>query len=152
MKTLSVLVLATLSFGAFANPFTELENSLSTILNEKEIQGQDAKGNDCKITKYQGQVSIVNYAPGCIDESTNTVDLDCFAQFNYNQHPSRMSAKKLVLKDNYILAEVKSKDIEQYSSAVTSRIEIKAGAKTSVKISDTKKFFGGFKRVQECTF
>lgn len=152
MKTLSVLVLASMSFSVFANPFTDLENALSTVLNEREILGQDAKGNDCKISKYKGQVSIMNYAPGCIDESTNTVDLDCFAQFNYNQHPSRMSAKKLVLKNNYILAEVKSKDTEQYSSAVTSKIEINMGAKTTVKISDTKKLFGGFQRVQSCSF
>lgn len=152
MKTLSVLVFASLSLSAFANPFTELENSLSAVLNEREILGRDSKGNDCKITKYKGQVSIVSQAPGCIDESTNTINLDCLAQFNYNQHPSRMSAKKLILKDNYILAEVKSKDIEQYSSAVTSKIEIKSGNITSVKISDTKKLFGGFKRVLECNF
>ena len=135
-----------------ANPFVELDNALSSVLNSNEIIGKSSNGHDCKINYYKGQANLISLAPGCIDSTNNTVNIKCFAQFNFNQHPSRMSAKKLVIKDDYILAEVKSKDVEQYSSAVTSKIEVKIGNETNVKIYDTKKLFGGYKRTLDCSF
>ncbi|MFP5386242.1 MAG: hypothetical protein ACLGHN_09195 [Bacteriovoracia bacterium] len=152
MKKLLVLALASLSLTAMANPFNELDNALSNALVDSEIMGQSSDGSDCRINYYRGQVSIINLAPGCIDASTNTVNLKCLAQFNYNQHPSRMTAKKLVITDYLILAEVKSKDSEQYSSAVTSKIEVKLGNRTEVKIYDTKNFIGRYKRTLDCSF
>jgi hypothetical protein len=152
MKKLLVLALASLSMTAMANPFNELDNALSNVLVDSEIMGRSSDGNDCRINYYRGQVSIISLAPGCIDAGTNTVDLKCLAQFKFNQHPSRMSAKQLVLGDKLIVAEIKSKDSEQYSSAVTSKIEVTIANETKVKIYDTKNFIGRYKRILDCSF
>jgi hypothetical protein len=152
MKLAVFTTLTVLSFSAFANPFDDLADAIERLVGVGEFVGTSSDGGKCKVSfSPNGQASVISYAPGCVDEAYNTVALKCFSDFNFNQSPSRMQMKKLELKAKSIVAEVKSKDSEQYSSSKTALIEVQATSSgTIVRISSDKKFMGGYKKVLSC--
>jgi hypothetical protein len=133
-----------------ADPYTDLDAALSSVLTE-ELNGRTSDGHVCKVSKTGRQVQIVRLAPGCVDPETNSISIDCFGQFLYNQPTSRMSVKKLDFSNGRIVAEIKYKDSEQYSSAVTGKLEIDLNGGIKVKIFNKKGLLTGYKRVLDCS-
>jgi len=149
MNKFITLALLSISSPIFANPYMELDRSLEKVLKTERRFGISSSGKKCEVSKNGSQVMVIDLSVGCIGEN-NTIGLECLSQFLYNQSSEKMSIKELEISENRIVAEIKSKDTEEYSSAVTGKIEVEIGTKTLVKVSSKKKLFGGYKRVLDC--
>ena len=149
MKNIIALTFLSLTSQVFANPYEQLDNTLEKVLKTERRLGISSTGKKCEVNKNGAMVMVIDLSKGCIGEN-NTIGIDCLSQFLYNQSSENMSIKELKFSERLIIAEIKSKDTEEYASAITGKIEIEIGKNTLVRVSSKKKLFGGYKRVLDC--
>ena len=149
MKKIITLTLLSLTFQVFANPYSQLDLALENVLKSETRTGRSSEGDKCEVWKNCSQVMVIIKSNDCIG-SGNSIKLECLSEFLYNQSEENMSVKELKISEDQIIAEIKSKDTEEYSSSVTGKIEVEIGKKTLVRVSSKKKLLGGFKRVLDC--
>ncbi len=149
MKKVFLFIIVAFSFQAFANPYSKLDQALEMALKSEKRNGISSKGKRCEVRKSGANVMVIDKSVGCTGPE-NTINIECLSQFLYNQSAENMSIKELEISQNQIIAEIKSKDTEEYTSAVTGKIEVEIGNKTFVRVSSKKKLLGGYKRVLDC--
>jgi len=154
-KIICILTFVVTGSTGFAQSHTDLDKALNQFLpfpggsHVVSLVGINSNGHKCEVSRIGRQVGIVNFAPGCINSSTNTVNPGCISEFAYqfnrlNVHQLNMSNRKLV-------AEITTKDDEIYSSSQSSKLDIDgSNAVLGVVISSDKSFFGGYKVVLNC--
>jgi hypothetical protein len=150
MKKLALLALScTFCFSAFATEIGDIDRAISrTIGDSVQREGVSSDGIKCTVSAGGGQVSILSHGPGCVDPSTSAIDTDCLSSFETQFRKN--TVKKIEISDRLVIAEVKTKDDEQYSSSVTTKIKIEVGNKTKVTVYSKKGLFG-YNQVLDCS-